>query len=161
MSSSNKRRYLVKKKVRTKKAAIDVALQESHDARVVCDSNIRRLKDAMNNFDQYTHAMERKEARLKRRRRATLAKLRHARDGPDRKLYKKILEPPDGRSHDRKLVKQVINTYRNDLEKCGTIMVVSAGAKRMVKRLPLAKLNGVVGLAKKLVLAQTKYTKET
>ena len=68
-----------KKKVRAKKAAIDIALQESHDARKVCDSNVRRLKEAMNNFDKYTHAMERKEARLKRRRRATLAKLRHAR----------------------------------------------------------------------------------
>ena len=102
-----------KKKVRAKKAAIDVALQESHDARKVCDSNVRRLKEAMNNFDKYTHAMERKEARLKRRRRATLAKLRHARDGPDRKLYKKILEG----NHDEKIVEQVLNSYRNDLEK--------------------------------------------
>ena len=48
---------------------------KSRTTRARYDSNVRRLKEAMNNFDKYTHAMERKEARLKRRRRATLAKL--------------------------------------------------------------------------------------
>ena len=76
-----------------KKEDIDIALESSFQARSVCASQIKHLREAMTNFDKYTHAMKRREAREKRKRSTAIAKLRNSRNGPDKTLYKEILAP--------------------------------------------------------------------
>ena len=71
-----------------KKEDIDIALESSFQARSVCASQIKHLREAMTNFDKYTHAMKRREAREKRKRSTAIAKLRNSRNGPDKTLYK-------------------------------------------------------------------------
>jgi len=106
-----------KKQRHKKKEDIDLSLESSHQARSVCASQIKRLRSSMVNFDKYTHAMNRKEAREKRKRNTALAKLRNSRKGTDKTLYKQILEPPSKQRNHKRLVKKMINVYKDELEK--------------------------------------------